>query len=229
MSDVSRAGEVRSEHEINDIHSNHLLQWQNVDDEELMVYAQRGYHYTFEILIRRHQKFLLCTAKRYLGCIALAQDIVQEVFLTLWKNRSQYKAVGLFRSFLITLTMNRCRDFSRKNKTMEKYLLFNNDESRNCTDDSSSAEHRIIHSDLVMQVNGLLSRLEERKKEVIILRYIQELSINEISQRTGMPVGTVKSLLSRGIKQLCKMVNSDCPSISSQSEEDLSLIQSESS
>ncbi len=197
--------QVNDEQAGSNIVPSHLLRWQHVDDEELMVCAQRDNQEAFEMLIRRHQKLLLRSAARYLGNTVLAQDIVQEVFLSLWKNRSQYQTLGKFRSYLITLTLNRCRDIKRKNQTKENYSRNDGSESQNIPDESALPDQRLDHSERTAFVHNLLARLEERIKEVLILRYIQGLPLNEIAQTTGMPLGTVKSHLSRGVMQLYEM------------------------
>ncbi len=183
----------------------HFRQWQQIDDEELMVRAQRGNHDSFEILIRRHQKLLLCLAARYLGSRTLAQDVVQEVFLGLWRNRAQYRVCGRLRNYLITMTMNRCRDANRRNFTQEKYSPDVNRESFDIPGGFGLPDQRLNRSETAVFVRSLLTRLTEGTKEVLILRYTQGLPLEEIAQVTGMPLGTVKSHLSRGLKQLHRM------------------------
>lgn len=187
----------------------HLQRWHQVDDEELMICAQRGNQDSFEMLIRRHQKPLLCFAARYLGSQTLAQDVVQEVFLSLWRNRAQYRARGKLRNYLITMTLNRCRDTNRKNITQEKYSRDAAKESHDIPENLGLPDQRFDRSETAAFVRSLLTRLAGGTKEVLTLRYTQSFSLDEIAQLTGMPLGTVKSHLSRGLKQLHQAVRKE--------------------
>jgi RNA polymerase sigma factor (sigma-70 family) len=187
----------------------HCQRWQHVGDEELMTRVQGGNQDCFEMLVLRHQKLLLCFAGRYLGSQALAQEVVQEVFLGLWRNRAQYQVRGKLRNYLITMTMNRCHDTTRKHLTQEKYSRDVEQESRDIPEGLGPPDQRLDRTETAAFVRLLLTRLAKGTKEVLILRYTQGFSLDEIAQITGMPLGTVKSHLSRGLKQLHQEARKD--------------------
>ncbi|HEX7833706.1 MAG TPA: sigma-70 family RNA polymerase sigma factor, partial [Thermoanaerobaculia bacterium] len=67
-----------------------------------------------------------------------------------------------------------------------------------------SAEEEVLESDRAERLRALVGRLPGRLAEALLLRYFEELSENEMAERLGIPLGTVKSRIHHGLKQLAK-------------------------
>ena len=69
----------------------------------------------------------------------------------------------------------------------------------------------LADDDRAKEVRSKLTRLPGKTREVLILRFTHELSLEEISSLTGMPLGTVKSHLFRGLKRMARFMKEECP------------------
>jgi RNA polymerase sigma-70 factor (ECF subfamily) len=171
----------------------------DLTDDELMLLAEKRPD-LFEILVARHQSLVLAYATRFIGSRPLAEEVTQEVFLTLWVERKRYRPRGKLRSYLLTIAINRCRAALRKRRSEDKKVS----EMRSHGDDSDdpSAIEQLLRREHARQVQQLLLGLSERYREALVLRFCSDLSYDEMAAVTGKPEGTLKALVSRGLKQL---------------------------
>ena len=93
---------------------------EDLSDDELMLLAAADRKAPLGVLIDRHQPVVLGFSTRFLGDHAAAEDVTQEVFLTLWAERRRYEPRGRLRSYLLTLAVNRCRTTIRQRRTSER-------------------------------------------------------------------------------------------------------------
>src|SRR3712207_5382238 len=90
-----------------------------VDDSELAAQALRGDRAAFQRLLERHYDLIYRIARRYVGSAADAEDIAQEVCLTLVTRLGQYRGRSRFSTWLCSVAINACRDFLRRRKSSE--------------------------------------------------------------------------------------------------------------
>jgi len=172
-----------------------------VSDEQLIKKFQEGDESAFEELVNRFSKRLIHFAYRYVNDRGVAEDIVQETFLKVYKNKHSYKPIAKFSTWIFTITGNLAKTKLRKWKTRQTYN-FSNYEDRdweNTLEDESedtNPQKEIIQTDPEV-IQQALANLPDHSKKVIILRDIQELSYDEISKITDVALGTVKSRINR--------------------------------
>ena len=172
-----------------------------VSDEQLIKKFQEGDESAFEELVNRFSKRLTHFAYRYVNDRGVAEDIVQETFLKVYKNKHSYKPIAKFSTWIFTITGNLAKTKLRKWKTRQTYN-FSNYEDRdweNTLEDESedtNPQKEIIQTDPEV-IQQALANLPDHSKKVIILRDIQELSYDEISKITDVALGTVKSRINR--------------------------------
>ena len=130
----------------------------------------------------------------YVGSPASAADLTQEVFLTLWRDRQSYRHDGKLRAYLFTVARYRCLAFKKKHARLEPL-------ERDERVASASAEQGVLAAEL----RAGLSRLEPEFAEVVALRYLAELELQEIADVTRVPLGTVKSRLHRALGELRRL------------------------
>jgi len=182
------------------------MQLKDLGDDDLMRLAKLDRQDAFEVIVRRYQNLVLGLITRFFGEKDFARDIAQDVFLCLWAERSRYQARGLFRSYLVAMTLNRCRCVARSRK--RQILLF----SKSTRIDDRPINYpdlpldELIERQRNQEVHKALTQLPEKCREVMILRFTQLRSLEEICELTGNPMGTVKSHLFRGVKQLHHML-----------------------
>ena len=179
---------------------------EDLPDDDLMILARAERKDAFEALVLRHQALVLALATRFLADKNLGRDVAQEVFLSLWAERHRYRPQGHFRSYLVSVTHHRCHYVARQRRSHGRKL---GKLARNATLGQAEPDlplEMLVAAEKAREVRKKLERLPERIRQVLILRFTQDCSLQEIAELTGLPLGTVKSHLFRGLKRLNRMI-----------------------
>lgn len=179
-------------------------------DEELIERFQHGDLYAFDMIVRRYKDQLLNFVYRFVGNMEEAEDIVQETFLRVYRNRQAYKRIAKFSTWIYTIAGNLARTELRKRKRRRIFSISDlgyEDKDYEISDEVFNPE---AHVDSRMQeeiIQREINKLPPKFREVIILRDVQELSYEEISKILNVPIGTVKSRVNRGRLKLQARLN----------------------
>ncbi|NOZ87389.1 MAG: sigma-70 family RNA polymerase sigma factor [Deltaproteobacteria bacterium] len=179
---------------------------EDLSDDDLMRLAKAERKEAFEVLIRRHQKLVLGFADRFFCDHSKSWDVAQDVFLCLWDERQRYEPRGRFRSYLVSMTIHRCHFIARKQKNREKKLSELTRQRQSHDEESDMPVDQLLEMERSREVREKLLALSERTRDIIILRFTQELTLDEIASVTDLPLGTVKSHIFRGLRQLSKLL-----------------------
>ncbi len=132
----------------------------------------------------------------------LAQDITQDVFLKVWDKRETFNPKkSTLKNWVYIIARNHIVDLYRKKKINLKTL--DEDIQGSVKDHSLDTENELM----MCQVLKNLNRLKEGDKEVIVLRYIEDLEIAEVAQIIGKSENTTKVMIHRAVKRLKFLVN----------------------
>jgi RNA polymerase sigma-70 factor (ECF subfamily) len=176
------------------------------EDLEFVASCQGGDVDAFEVLVRRHQKRMLNIAYRTIGNYDEACEIVQEAFISAYKNIKGFKGKAKFATWLCTICINLSRNRLRQLRTRRHREAYSTDDSIMTPDgeikgdppaSGPSALDRLEARDVQQQVQGCINALDAEFREVLILRDIQGFSYDEIGAMLKVPEGTVKSRLFR--------------------------------
>ena len=172
------------------------LLMERVADEVLVRRVASGDERALSGLYDRYAGLLYGTGIRYLGDRGTAEELVQDVFTSVWKNATRFDpARASFATWVYRITRNRATDLIRRRKarvrTIDSEPLFEPGE----TDPSDELSRNF-------DVAAALSRLSTVHREVLVLAYFHGLSQREISERTGTPLGTVKSRTTVALRAL---------------------------
>jgi RNA polymerase sigma-70 factor (ECF subfamily) len=176
-------------------------------DAELLRAVARGDEHAYASLYHRHGADLLGLIRRILGSRAEAEDVLQEVFLQVWRHAGDYdEARGRAFRWLAVIARSRALD---RRSTLD---------SRNRAASGAPAEETVNHAadpaDEAGQaeeaeiVRQALGEIPEAQKNVLLLAYFQGLSQSEIALRLGHPLGTVKSHARLGLAKLRERIRS---------------------
>jgi RNA polymerase sigma-70 factor (ECF subfamily) len=149
-------------------------------------------------LYDRYSAVVYAVALRVLGDTMAAEDVLQEVFLQLWRNPSAFDATrGSLGAWLAVISRNRAIDALRKRKPetdIEDVVVSVAPDLASEADRSRAAE----------KVRGLLGAMPQPQRSVLEMAYFQGLSHSEIAIKTGEPLGTIKTRIRAGLITLRK-------------------------
>lgn len=180
-------------------------------DDDLVLLIKKDYQAAFEELVNRHQTLVLGFSVRYLNDSSLGRDVAQDVFLSIWAQRQKYQARGQFRAYLLKVTVNRCRYFARQRQYQKKKHHAVQQESRAEVESGQLPLAQVLETEKTRIIRAKLTLLPEKTRNIIILRYVNDLSLEEISTIAQMPLGTVKSHIFRGIERLSRLWKKEAP------------------
>ncbi len=172
-------------------------------DEDLACGIQQGQTDDLRVLVERYHAPLFGYLYRLTGGDdALAEDLVQETFLRVLRSIAQYRYPRAFKPWLYTIATNLGRDHYKRLAVRKTVSMTDNMLNRPDLQSGAAPEAVAVALDEVAHVKAALADLPEHQREVVMLRYYQELALSEIAEALNIPVGTVKSRLSLGIKRL---------------------------
>jgi RNA polymerase sigma-70 factor (ECF subfamily) len=169
-------------------------------DEQLARRVQRGDPRALTELVRRHHSPLLGYLYRLTGGDrALGEDLVQETFLRLLGSLDQYQPRRRFKPWLYAIATNLARDHYKRADTRRVDAITTG--TLHLPGDELPERDLLAAADSA-QVSRALAALPDPQREAIILRFYQQLPLADIAETLGIPVGTVKSRLSLGLRRL---------------------------
>jgi RNA polymerase sigma-70 factor (ECF subfamily) len=158
-------------------------------DVALVLRAQRGDTAAFHQLIARYDRRLLYFVLRLLPDADLALDILQEVWLTLFRRLDSLRAPEAFRVWLYQIAHDRAIDVLRKQRRQEQlHEVLREDFHEPIAGPEESLEQAEL-------VHHALRQLSPEHREVLLLRFLESMSLEEIAQTLRCSLGTVKSRL----------------------------------
>ena len=173
----------------------------NISDEQLIARFQLGDVQAYDILVRRYKDQLLNFVFRFVGNRTDAEDIVQETFLRVYRNKHMYKEIAKFSTWVYTIAGNLAKTELRRRKRHKIFSVSNfvNDERDFDIPDREHSPEKKVDSRIQENIiQKAIEKLPIKFKEVIVLRDIQGFAYEEISQILSIPLGTVKSRVNRG-------------------------------
>ena len=162
----------------------------------------------FDVIVSRYNNRLLNFVFRFVGNRDVAEDIVQETFLRVFRKRHAYKAIANFSTWLFTIAGNLAKSELRRRKRWRFLSLdwTNEDDEKGFElPDKSKLPDEIISDRLTnADVQKAIRSLPIRYREAIILRDIDGMAYQEIADILKCPIGTVKSRVNRARLKLQK-------------------------
>lgn len=159
----------------------------------------------FEELFNHYYSRLYNFSKRFLKSEEGIDDILQEVFLKIWRNRKNIKSQDTFNSYLFTITQNLLLNEIRRriNARKKKDELFNASIAR----EYQSVE-AVDYHDIKSRIGTLIEELPDRQKQIFKLSRIEGLSHKEIAKKLGVTTKTIEYHISQSIKILKRRLKS---------------------
>ncbi len=176
-----------------------VASWNALADGELVLSALAGRESSFEELVRRYQRPIAAYIYRMVGDYDAALDLTQEVFIKVYNSLSRYRSEFKFSTWIYKIAHNAAIDHLRRSSAREQAL---NDGSAGERAEVAiewrlSPEQESERNERCSEIESIVQTLPHAYRELIVLRHSNDLSYDEISEVTGLPLGTVKNRLFR--------------------------------
>jgi len=173
-------------------------------DEELVTRVAKGDKKAFCLLAGRHGNRFRAVAYRFVGDIALAEDLVQEAFIKLWTHAARFDSdKAKFTTWFHRIVVNRCLDEKRKRKPEAL------PEGYDAPDISAGADAKIESDAVNARLKTALDGLSGRQRTAVTLSYFNGLSNQEAADVMELKIKAYESLLVRSRANMRKMLMTD--------------------
>lgn len=180
-----------------------------LDDDELMRLVCENDSAAFAILYKRHVRAAFALALHVCGGQALAEDIVQEAFLSLWRSGPRYDSSrGTVRTWVLGIVHHRALDALRREVGYDRrWVGIEGIEER--LEAAERTEREVSRRDAAREVRAILQRLPPEQSRVIELAYYGGFTNTEIAAMLDAPVGTIKGRMRLGLKKMRSQLHSE--------------------
>lgn len=176
-------------------------------DSQLVSEVLTGSKQSFEKLLEKYDRKIYGYVLKILGDSYAAEDIAQETFIKAYQNLDSFKRGGCFAAWLFAIARNNALNYMKKNKRVG-LLKESEDISLSAAEEVpwGNPERVFEEKELYMDISKAIDSLPEKYRELIYLKYVENLSSSEIGKRLGMPPSRVDSRLYMARQKLLKRI-----------------------
>ena len=157
----------------------------------------------FKVLFIKHYAPLVLFANKYLTNTSASEDVVQDIFIELWKSKRTFTDEQHLNAFLLTTVKNKCLNVLNHQKVRDNYISTVLKSTNTLENELEELQHK---SYIKTHIYNAIKTLSPRKQEVIKLM-VKGLRNQEIADRMEIKLQTVKTLKSQAYEQLRKILN----------------------
>ncbi|NRT14922.1 RNA polymerase sigma-70 factor (ECF subfamily) [Flavobacterium sp. 28A] len=169
-------------------------------DEELVDLLQQGKDKAFDELYFRYRDLLVRFVYVRMKSIPIAEEIVQEVFTTIWERRKVLVIQKKFSAYIYTSVRYVTLDYMKAHTTTDKYIKYIIDSNATIITNSNNTIESIYHDELQEAVDKATSLLPKKAKEVFVLSRFKQYTNKEIAEELNISLETVKYHISYALK-----------------------------
>ena len=172
------------------------------EDRELVSRTLGGDDTAFEYLFNRYRDAIHRLFVQRLGGTNDADDLLQETFIKVYINLHRYSTSYTFGQWVYTIARNTFIDFVRRRQ--EDLPI--DDRFTSPASSAPTPEESVINLQQRTQIEHYLERLTPRYRQLILMRFFEEYSYEEIAAKLSLPLGTVKTQIHRAREQMCRLI-----------------------
>ena len=184
-----------------------------MEDKALIKKILNGDRSAIRFLLEKHQNLVWHIIISMTGHKSDAEDLFQEVFLRVFRGLKNFRAESSLSTWVGSITHHVCVDYLRNRKKEAGFLSLDEDLKLAAKLPSDTSWKQAENRDLNTLILTTIAKLPADYRTAITLYHLDEKSYEEIAEITGMPMGTVKSHISRGRDLLRKLLISNVPDL----------------
>ena len=170
-------------------------------DRTIIDKIRKGDEHAFELLFRKYYTRLCGFANKFLASRTDSEEIVQEVFLNIWKNRQKLKVNGSIHPYLFKSVQNLCFNFIAHQKVVDNYysvieLVYQN------SNQEFSAYEDVLYKELQDKIETTIQALPKECERIFRMSRDEGFKYAEIADRLGISVKTVETQISKALSKL---------------------------
>lgn len=173
-------------------------------DEQLITKALQGNKQAWVSLLKRYEKPIYNYGIRMTGKREDALDLMQEVFISVYRNLASYRNEGSFKSWLFRIAHYRCIEFYRRKRPMDGL-----DDIPEIESEDVGVDKQLVSASDNKQLVNAMQQLPLAQKSVIELKFFGQFTFEEIAELTGMSVNTAKSRMYGALEKLKTLMEVD--------------------
>lgn len=177
-------------------------------DSELVEVVKNGSHERYGELVRRHKSLVTTYCFNKVKQRETAEDLAQDTFVRGFEALKNLKKTSAFSGWLLSIAHNVCIDYLRSKQRTVPLEVFGDHDSPGeiIIEDTKECGgmERMVHEEMYVHILDAINDLSEEYRETLMLRYVNELSCDQIAEMLNISLGTVTSRLSRARRLLSK-------------------------
>lgn len=178
-----------------------------IDDQTIVERVLKGDTQSYSVLVDRYQDRIYSAVVNYVANREDAIDITQEVFVKAYSKLNTFNAGSAFYTWIYRIAVNAAIDFIRKRKSRQTDSLDDDKYTQTgfepvSKDMSTDPERVVVRGEQVHMLRKAISLLSDKLRSALVLHDVEGLSQDEVAQILKVPVGTVKSRVSRARTEL---------------------------
>jgi RNA polymerase sigma-70 factor (ECF subfamily) len=177
-----------------------------MDPATILTRCREGDELAWEVLVRQYQSRICAIAYTYVGNVDEARDLSQDIFVRIYRSLDSCREPERFGAWMIQVARNACRDHLRRRKARPPAQDIPADEMLGLADDAPNPEDAWMADARKRLIYKALQTLSSINREIILLKDMQGLALEEIARMLDVPLGTVKSRCNRARIELAKAV-----------------------
>jgi len=168
----------------------------NLSDKQIIIKIRKNDLHAYELLFKKYYPQLCSFAYKFVNNSQVAEEIAQDIFFVLWKNRQKLKIKSI-KSYLFQAVKNNCLQEIRISHLNKKYSIYTKE---HISISSNNIEEEIDCSELNEIIEETLNKLPEKCQTIFKLSRYEGLKYNEIAEKLAISIKTVEANMGKALK-----------------------------
>ena len=177
-----------------------MVMAETIDDERLVEQFNRGDESAFDRIVEQYSSDIAALANRLLGWSGEVEDVTQDIFLAAFLGLKKFRCESSIKTWLFTITVNKCRSYRYKRVLQKRRIK----QAANIAVSTSAgtADSKPMETETFERIRRTVEALPAKYREPVVLRYLQELPTEQISQILGISKNALQVRLNRARTRL---------------------------